>query len=346
MVHTVNGESTNVSANTQFTWKTLNSIGKISNVTNGPAATFFSGPTAGKAEVEITGIYAGVTKKVKIVISVVPQSESTFPGVDETTANETNSGSSGSSGSSNVDDEQPSTSGSAAPIQDRIDDDSALKKCMVTALGEKVFNEIVNTGRRLTFAELDKTAKCFASSRYVIPANVAPINPGEIRDAKVDASKAKIKDIQQSTSEGDATGIVLSGTAIPNSQVLLYIFSEPLVLTTETDANGDWTYVLEDPLEPGEHEVYVAVEGEDGEAVRSSAFSFGVAQVAAIDSNPSGLSLTLDLSDPETNSVLYFVSAGVGVVLLFLGAYVVIIRHKSQTSGSEEKLLQDAAKVE
>src|SRR3990170_785793 len=46
---------------------------------------------------------------------------------------------------------------------------------------------------------------------------------------------------------------VFSGFGPPNSLVDIYIFSEPIVVTTETDANGEWVYEMNQPLEEGTH---------------------------------------------------------------------------------------------
>jgi len=61
------------------------------------------------------------------------------------------------------------------------------------------------------------------------------------------------------------------------------------VVTVDTDANGEWSYNLDVPLESGDHTSYVAVKTSGGEAVRSDVFRFGVAQAEAADGREGGL---------------------------------------------------------
>ncbi len=54
--------------------------------------------------------------------------------------------------------------------------------------------------------------------------------------------------------------IKIEGKGPPNVYLTLFIYSDlPVVLSLKTDKNGDWSYVLEDELEDGPHQVYVAV---------------------------------------------------------------------------------------
>jgi hypothetical protein len=52
----------------------------------------------------------------------------------------------------------------------------------------------------------------------------------------------------------------ISGFGIPNSYIKIFIYSDsPLVLTVKTDNQGNWSYDLDEPVEDGNHQVYVAV---------------------------------------------------------------------------------------
>ncbi|MBU6389153.1 hypothetical protein KGQ71_01420 [Patescibacteria group bacterium] len=56
-------------------------------------------------------------------------------------------------------------------------------------------------------------------------------------------------------------GYIFSGTAAPDSDVVITIHSDTIVLTVHTDQNGHWQYVLHYPLEQGGHTI--TVEGTD-----------------------------------------------------------------------------------
>ena len=67
----------------------------------------------------------------------------------------------------------------------------------------------------------------------------------------------------------------ITGTALPNAYVTLYIFSTPIIVTVKTDATGAYSYTLERELEDGSHEVYAAITDNTGSIVaRSLPFSF------------------------------------------------------------------------
>jgi len=71
----------------------------------------------------------------------------------------------------------------------------------------------------------------------------------------------------------------LSGQALPNSFVTVYIFSTPTIVTVKTDARGEWSYTLDKELENGEHEVYVATVDNSGRLIARSE-SIAITQTA------------------------------------------------------------------
>lgn len=69
--------------------------------------------------------------------------------------------------------------------------------------------------------------------------------------------------------------IKIAGKGIPNSFVLIYLYSQPLILTTKVDAEGNFAYVLDKPLSEGVHRVYVAIANNEGKIKeRSEVFNF------------------------------------------------------------------------
>jgi len=70
--------------------------------------------------------------------------------------------------------------------------------------------------------------------------------------------------------------VIFKGKGLPSSSVAIYLYSEPIVVTTKTDENGDWIYELNQPLEEEKHVAYATVRTESGNDVRSSVFSFQV----------------------------------------------------------------------
>lgn len=85
----------------------------------------------------------------------------------------------------------------------------------------------------------------------------------------------KVYDIATVTeSDSDTDGVkgaaVISGTALPNSYITLYIFSTPVIVTVKTESDGSWSYRFDKELDDGEHEVYVGVTDNAGRIVAKS----------------------------------------------------------------------------
>jgi len=71
--------------------------------------------------------------------------------------------------------------------------------------------------------------------------------------------------------ETEEESLVIKGKALPESFVVLYIYSSgPIVVTVKTDKDGNWEYVLDKELEDGEHKVYAAVTDNTGKITAKS----------------------------------------------------------------------------
>jgi len=127
--------------------------------------------------------------------------------------------------------------------------------------------------------------------------------------------------------------LVLSGKSYPNSNPWITINSQPLVLSAKADESGNWTYTLENPLEPGKHEVYVEV-NRDGIVDKSGPYPFTITKAQASVDNPSGNSL--ELVDPQKQALktyLYIATSLIGMAMLVIAIYFYIkhTRKKAQT---------------
>lgn len=135
-------------------------------------------------------------------------------------------------------------------------------------------------------------------------------------------------------SENDADGVpaqaVISGTALPNSFVTLYIYSTPIVVTVKTEADGSWKYRFDKELEDGEHNIYVGVTDNAGRIVAKSApFTFvknaqaftpvDAANTNALVNNQSDDTL---LSGYMIYLILSVSVVSIGLVLILLGLHL------------------------
>ncbi|MCA9361224.1 hypothetical protein KC845_01560 [Candidatus Kaiserbacteria bacterium] len=132
--------------------------------------------------------------------------------------------------------------------------------------------------------------------------------------------------------ETAVTPAVITGKALPNSFVTLYIFSNPVVVTVKTEADGSWQYRFEKELDDGSHSVYVALTDNSGRIIaRSLPFNFikeAQAFTPVSNENPlvSGIgSVSTDyklFSPTFIYLVLSFAVVAVGLVLLLTGMFL------------------------
>jgi hypothetical protein len=62
----------------------------------------------------------------------------------------------------------------------------------------------------------------------------------------------------------------ISGKAIPNSFVTLYIFSLPTIVITKADSSGRWEYILDKSLSEGQHTAFIALTNNLGQIEKKS----------------------------------------------------------------------------
>ncbi len=118
----------------------------------------------------------------------------------------------------------------------------------------------------------------------------------------------------------------IRGRALPNSLVTLYIYSSPVMVTVQTDADGTFVYIYEKDLSDGDHEVYVALTTTAGAvAAKSEGFQF-VREAQAFntpDTESGDILEPVNTTTPLTSNP-YFIALSFsilvfGLVLLFLG---------------------------
>jgi hypothetical protein len=206
--------------------------------------------------------------------------------------------------------------------------DAELERCLSTTLGRAVYEDLVQHQSRLSYEQVNKTRQCFTQRSSVVPDELAPVAPTLVKNLPT-TSSVTLEKLNQITARSNPA-IRLSGKAHANQTVLIYLFSEPVVLVAKTDADGNWGYTLQDPMEPGKHEAYVTVEGSNTKAVRSESFGFAIAAAPKTTQNPLGLSLKLQQADRSQLFYSIYVAGVIGVVAIALFISVRILRHSTQ----------------
>ncbi|HSH56318.1 MAG TPA: Ig-like domain-containing protein [Candidatus Limnocylindrales bacterium] len=309
---------------TQFSsyeWKAVN-VGRIDALQQ--FGRYNSGPTPGDGSITVRVVYSNLSKTITIPVSVysvsspTATSQTTLPSTTASTTTRTS----------------PTTKADPSPLQaitaKATDNTSAFQNCMIKMVGQKTYQDITEQERRLSYQQFAQSEQCFAGQKYVIPAKLAPVAPSQVKSLPVTKQLA-VQELKTISGNGKEA-IKLSGTAAPGKRVIIYLFSEPLILSTKADNEGRWTYTLEDPLEPGKHEAYVTVEGEDTKPVRSSVFNFAVATAAPSDSNPLGLSYKIESTDKATFFMNAYLIGSALIILTALGGAIVYMKHRHKAS--------------
>ena len=167
---------------------------------------------------------------------------------------------------------------------------------------------------------------------FASPKNVAATSNQE-DTKKVDDKRFTVEAVKivktQNNEEKKVTRF--SGKALPNTFVTVYIYSDPIIVTVKTDAEGNWTYDLDKELPDGDHEVYVAVTDNVGKiTAQSSPLPFvKTAQAVTVKSINVTAEEAIKNASPLENSRTKFFLVGVIIALSFLGIALIVIGRKS-----------------
>jgi hypothetical protein len=134
---------------------------------------------------------------------------------------------------------------------------------------------------------------------------------------------------------GEKDKMRFSGKALPNIFVTLYIYSNPIVVTLKTDANGNWSYDLDKTVEDGSHEVYVAVTDNTGKiTARSDGLGF-VKTASAITIQPTALASETPIGNqsPFDRSLKEYLFVACIAILFFSGAALMVIGRRRRMDG-------------
>lgn len=307
-----------------FDWAT-ESRGTVASAQN-KQATFFSGPSVGDGRIKVVSKY-GLRQQqafisTKIVSTDSPIQTQTSPDSGTTSGTSSQSGTSTNPVSdTTAESTTESQNTNTTPIQPTasLQTNSATKECAESVLGQERFLAINAGQSRPTLEELNTLKACFARTNYILPSNFAPVAPTSVSTLPTGTNVkiAELKNDKKQVGELQKDVIRMTGTAKPNSTVIIYVFSEPLVLTTTADENGGWVYELENPLESGDHTMYAVVDRGDGVYEKTDPLAFVIGTAEASAENPAGLSLVLKETETAKDSMLStFMYIGSTAILL------------------------------
>jgi hypothetical protein len=168
--------------------------------------------------------------------------------------------------------------------------------------------------------------------RVRLAEQTAPSSSSIHQDTKKD-DRYQVKHVEVvSATTPDARAVVrLSGVAVPNAMVTLYIYSTPTIVTVKADSLGNWSYDVKENLEDGSHEAFVAVTDNTG---KITAYGEGIAFVKtanAITVRPTAEAaetVSENQSPLERSQTEYFFAAFIAI-LFFSGAALIVVSRKS-----------------
>jgi hypothetical protein len=303
------------------------SIGLLS-APNGPSTVFSAGTAAGSGtlgvQISYSGLVAHAMVPVKILAGSATAGTGTTPSSSQPTtgASGSNSNVSTSTALANMPTifrpQSPTNSAPVVPVQ--------TLDCVQTRIGSTRFDAISNGQSTPSLAERLKADDCFSGAQP-IPAVLAPVAPSRLQDVDTTKDLVKVTALKNqiiTNSQGKkVTGLLISGTGTPSSDIFVYVFSDPLVLRAQTDKTGKWSYVLETPLKPGKHEVYAVAAKDASTFVRTDPVPVSIA-AAAPGSSDGSLVIESRLSASQVG----FALLAAGMILASIILLMVILRRR------------------
>lgn len=130
----------------------------------------------------------------------------------------------------------------------------------------------------------------------------------------------KVLNAVSSKTTDNQPAVTLTGSGLPKSYVTVFVYSDlPTVLTVETNANGDWSYTLNNNnIADGNHEVYVAVTDDTGKITAKSQPFFFVKTAQAITVIAPNEASAAEVASPVKNRQFSYMLVALAIAALSL----------------------------
>jgi hypothetical protein len=143
--------------------------------------------------------------------------------------------------------------------------------------------------------------------------------------------KYEVKNVEVIENNGGKK-LKINGKGPPNTYVTVYIYSDPIVLTIKTDNDGNWSYVLDQDIGDGQHEVYVAVTDNTGRVGEKSEPLAFIKTAEAVTIIPPAEAAAAERAESPTEAwykggIFLFISIVFAGLMLALGS-IGIYKHR------------------
>lgn len=214
-----------------------------------------------------------------------------------------------------------------------------VKSCLSSTVTDERMEELKLGKDKPTESEKEDVKSCLANLNDV-QTKIVPAPSEEVpfmEEVKAVQVKSTFTQTVKMGENVEDKRLVLSGKGPKNTIVDIYIYSDPIVVTTQTDENGDFIYKMSEPLNSGSHIAYAVYKQNDGTNVRSAVYNF---EVAAADTSANNL-LNEEQASKAPNRFVYYVIAFVvaALGLSLIGVYFAFrtFRTKKTTSSADGK---------
>lgn len=144
----------------------------------------------------------------------------------------------------------------------------------------------------------------------------------EIKEESPNLVVKSVEKVQDTLSGQTKNNIKISGIGPVNTQIYIYIFSDPIIVSVKTNSKGEWSYVLEKSLDKGNHKIYVAAKQSPTELLKSKVVDITIVQAAHAQS---GSAEDFDVVVSPTQDI-YNNFLRNALIILFTGlAFVIVI---------------------
>ncbi|MEK7544144.1 MAG: Ig-like domain-containing protein [Patescibacteria group bacterium] len=107
----------------------------------------------------------------------------------------------------------------------------------------------------------------------------------------------------------------IQGKAVPGSTITVTVYSTPQTVTLTADANGNWSFTPDAPLEAGPHNIVVSTTDQSGQTQTATAAFV----VAASDIQIGGSESTIPVSGTMENTLLLIL---IGIAFILMGVVI------------------------
>lgn len=157
-----------------------------------------------------------------------------------------------------------------------------------------------------------------------------------IEKGKTKKELLKITNVEMVKIEESKIGIKIIGKSLPSTFITLYVYSDPIILTIKTDSEGNWSYILSEPLADGKHQTYIALTDNTGKITAKSEPVWFIKTAEAATMIIPNKEISPTKSWFMGNYLIYIILGITGIILTLLSLGLIINSIKKQKEEDQQ----------